>query len=178
MIFYIRYQWCLQKATWLEIDIAVSTSVCGIRNSSALQSSVDLVHFRSTSGLVPFRKIQTITQMIWSIQSIAAIWLRQGAIINKDAIIAMIKACAYAWSHIEVLIKTGFVDNPRALATCKYLRQRHQRWASTWEDLYSGFAYNKGPDQPAHPRSLISAIVIRLSESIMSRLAIIEFSIF
>ena len=112
MIFYIRYQWCLQKATWLEIDIAVSTSVCGIRNSSALQSSVDLVHFRSTSGLVPFRKIQTITQMIWSIQSIAAIWLRQGAIINKDAIIAMIKACAYAWSHIVGNNK----DNPQALA--------------------------------------------------------------
>ena len=32
-------------------------------------------------------------------------------------------------------------------------------WASTRENLSSGFA-NKGPDQPAHQRSLISAFVI------------------
>ena len=34
-----------------------------------------------------------------------------------------------------------------------------------------GFANNTGADQPAHPRSLISAFVIRFLESIMSRLA-------
>ena len=33
------------------------------------------------------------------------------------------------------------------------------------------FKNNKGADQPAHPRSLISAFVIRLLESILSRLA-------
>ena len=31
-----------------------------------------------------------------------------------------------------------------------------------------GFAKNKGADQPVHPRSLISAFVIRLLESIIS----------
>ena len=40
------------------------------------------------------------------------------------------------------------------------------------------FANNKGADQPAHPRSLISAFVIRLLESIISRLAINEISVF
>ena len=40
------------------------------------------------------------------------------------------------------------------------------------------FAKNKGADQPAHPRSLISALVIRLYESIISRLATSEISIF
>ena len=35
-------------------------------------------------------------------------------------------------------------------------------WASTRENLSSVFANNKGADQPAHPRSLISAFVIRL----------------
>ena len=29
------------------------------------------------------------------------------------------------------------------------------------ENLFSGFANNKGADQPAHPRSLICAFVIR-----------------
>ena len=34
-----------------------------------------------------------------------------------------------------------------------------------------GLANNTGADQPAHPRSLISAFVIRLLESIISTLA-------
>ena len=46
------------------------------------------------------------------------------------------------------------------------------------ENLFSGFATNKGTDQPAHPRSLISAFVIRLLESIISRPATSEISIF
>ena len=41
-----------------------------------------------------------------------------------------------------------------------------------------GFANNKGADQPAHPRSLISAFVIRLLESIISKHATSEISIF
>ena len=41
-----------------------------------------------------------------------------------------------------------------------------------------GFADNKGADQPAHPHSLISASVIRFSESIKSRLAMILASLF
>ena len=40
------------------------------------------------------------------------------------------------------------------------------------------FANNKGPDQPAHPHSLISAFVIRLLESIIYRLATSETSTF
>ena len=41
-----------------------------------------------------------------------------------------------------------------------------------------GVANNKGADQPAHPRSLISACVIRLLESILYKLATDEISIF
>ena len=41
-----------------------------------------------------------------------------------------------------------------------------------------GFVNNKGADQPGHPRSLISASVIRLLESIISRLATSENSYF
>ena len=40
-----------------------------------------------------------------------------------------------------------------------------------------GFANNKGADQPAHPRRLISTFVIRLLESIISKLASSEISI-
>ena len=41
-----------------------------------------------------------------------------------------------------------------------------------------GFANNLGADQPAPPRSLISAFVIRLLESLISRLATSKISIF
>ena len=48
----------------------------------------------------------------------------------------------------------------------------------TQENLFSGFANNKGADQPAHLRSLISTFVIHLLESIISKLAMSEISIF
>ena len=41
-----------------------------------------------------------------------------------------------------------------------------------------GVANNTGADQPVHPRSLISAFVIRFLESITSRLATSEISLF
>ena len=44
-------------------------------------------------------------------------------------------------------------------------------WASSQENLSSGFAKNTGADQPAHPRSLISAFVIRILESIIGKIA-------
>ena len=40
-----------------------------------------------------------------------------------------------------------------------------------------GFVNNKEADKPVHTRSLISAFVIRIMESIMSRLATSEISI-
>ena len=51
-------------------------------------------------------------------------------------------------------------------------------WASTWENLSSGVCKNKGADQPAHMCSLISAFVIRLLESSISKLATGEISYF
>ena len=49
--------------------------------------------------------------------------------------------------------------------------------ASTWEDLSLGFGNNRGADQPAYLGSLISAFVIHLLESFISKLAMSEFSI-
>ena len=44
--------------------------------------------------------------------------------------------------------------------------------------VFGGFMEFKGADQLAHPRSLISTFVIRLLESIISRLATSKISIF
>ena len=46
------------------------------------------------------------------------------------------------------------------------------------KNFFQVFANNKGTDQPAHPRSLISAFVIPLLETIISWLAKSEISIF
>ena len=52
------------------------------------------------------------------------------------------------------------------------------KWASSRENLSRGFANNTGADQPAHPRSLISAFVICFEESTICRHATDEISIF
>ena len=45
-------------------------------------------------------------------------------------------------------------------------------------EFFGGLVNSKGADQPAHPRSLISAFVISFFESIISRLAMSKISIF
>ena len=45
-------------------------------------------------------------------------------------------------------------------------------------NLSLGFKNNKGSDQPAHPHILISALVITVLESIISKLATGEISMF
>ena len=65
----------------------------------------------------------------------------------------------FASSKLSYLYSRG--NGPRRVKTC--LR---------------GFGKKKGADQPAHPRSLISAFVIGLLESIISGLATSEISIF
>ena len=64
---------------------------------------------------------------------------------------------------------TIFICTPRALIE---FGPRREKTCLQW------FANNTGADQPAHPRSLISTFVIRLVESIISKLASIEISIF
>ena len=53
-----------------------------------------------------------------------------------------------------------------------------KNWPRREKTCLPGFANNTGADQPAHPRSLISACVIRFLESIISRLATSEISNF
>ena len=48
----------------------------------------------------------------------------------------------------------------------------HCRWATSWENLFLPYANNKGADQPAHPRSLISAFVICCLDSIIPLVSI------
>ena len=51
-------------------------------------------------------------------------------------------------------------------------------WALTQEPVFGGMRNNKGADQPALPRRLISTFVMYLLESIIPRLATSEISIF
>ena len=44
--------------------------------------------------------------------------------------------------------------------------------ATSWENLFMSYANNKGADQPAHSRSLISAFVVRCLDSIISLVSI------
>ena len=55
---------------------------------------------------------------------------------------------------------------------------KHKIWASTRDNLSSGFANNTGAGQPAHLRSLISTFVIHVFESTISKLATSQISFF
>ena len=54
----------------------------------------------------------------------------------------------------------------------------HYLWATARENLTLLHVTNKVADQPAHPRSLISAIAIRLLESMIAKVATCKLSIF
>ena len=71
------------------------------------------------------------------------------------------QASIQCWAIIGPPAKRYFKIGPRREKTC--LR---------------GFANNTGADQPAHPRSLISAFVIRFLKSTICRLATDEHSNF
>ena len=72
------------------------------------------------------------------------------------------------------------MDGPfnRAKMCCYRNKECSIVWASAQENMSLGFTNNKGADQPVHPHSLISAYVIRLLESVLSKLAPSEISLF
>ena len=49
-------------------------------------------------------------------------------------------------------------------------------WALSWENMFMPYANNKGSDQPAHPRSLISAFIVRCLDCIIPLVSISEIS--
>ena len=51
-----------------------------------------------------------------------------------------------------------------------------EKWATSWENLFMQYENNKGADQPAHLRSLISTFVVRCLDSIIPILAISKIS--
>ena len=51
-----------------------------------------------------------------------------------------------------------------------------EHWATSWENQFMQHANNKGADQPAHPRSLISTFVVRCLDSIIPLVSISEIS--
>ena len=59
-----------------------------------------------------------------------------------------------------------------------FITGKQSNGPSRYKTGLRGFANNTGADQPAHPRSLISAFVIRILESIIYKLATGEISIF
>ena len=50
------------------------------------------------------------------------------------------------------------------------------KWATSWETPFMPYANNKSADQPAHPRSLISAFIVRCLDGIISLVSTSEIS--
>ena len=59
---------------------------------------------------------------------------------------------------------------------CIIMIQFETKWAMSWENLFMPYANNKGTDQPAHLRSLISTVVVHFLDSTIPVLAKPEIS--
>ena len=81
--------------------------------------------------------------------------------------------CAYGFGSQDPVFIEHFLTT---LGICLYIYNIIR--ALTQENLSSVFMNNKGADQPAHQRRLISNFVIPLLESIILKLATSEISIF
>ena len=77
---------------------------------------------------------------------------------------------SWSWKPIFCLFRVAFIHRFYCIAQlelkftnlCNGLSQRNnQNWPSRDKTGLRGFANNTGADQPVHPRSLISAFVIR-----------------
>ena len=55
-------------------------------------------------------------------------------------------------------------------------RQFNDNWSPSWEKLFMPYANNKGADQPAHSRSLISTFDSRCLDSKIPLVSISEIS--
>ena len=74
--------------------------------------------------------------------------------------------------------KPNFAAWKQQRCRCAFVSAKSRRGPRCEKTCLRGFANNTGADQPAHPRSLISAFVIRVLESTVSKLATSESSIF
>ena len=80
--------------------------------------------------------------------------------------------------HLEFLsLKGGYTGSPESTLV-KVFSCRGPYGPRREKPCLRGFANNTGADQPAHPRSLISAFVTRSLESMICKLAAGEISIF
>ena len=77
-------------------------------------------------------------------------------------------------SHVSEIhegkIGNGTIPAPLIPSLADYI------WATSWENLFMQYATNKGADEPAHPRSLISTFIIRCLDSIIPLVSISEIS--
>ena len=69
-----------------------------------------------------------------------------------------------------------YKDATRTYNFSYFIKNIWMIWATSWENLFMPYANNKGADQPAHPRSLISAFVVRCLDSIIPLLVKAEIS--
>ena len=100
-------------------------------------------------------------------------WFAEPILLTGDYPIVMKDQIAMKSQAQGVANRLRFTDQEKR--DIKGIRLVSYGREKTWRQ---GFANNQGADQPSHSRSLISAFVIRLLESIISRLAKGEISIF
>ena len=94
---------------------------------------------------------------------------------NESGIVKYICSVSYFSVNFWTIVK-WFRINCIQLETSIPCKICFVIWATSWENLLMLYANNKGADQPAHPRSLISAFIVRCLDSIIPLVSISEIS--
>ena len=91
-----------------------------------------------------------------------------------------LRICGYrVYKGKRCVSQISISANESMIRKSRNKKQMNIQWATSWENLFMPYANNKGADQPAHPRSLISAFVVRFIDtcSMMSLVSVSEIAI-
>ena len=112
--------------------------------------------------------LATINSHLYLISFHGSTQFSQQFIFEKNFSLANIAKINRPWNWVGLQYSRALVNLEPNMMNLK--------WATPWENLFMQYADNKGSDQPAHPRSLISAFVVRCLDSIIPLLAIAKIS--
>ena len=147
-----------------------------LRESPTKQDTNWPAKLQRLSRILKFRLYKLKVSLSWQRTTKALIRLRGCTGRSAPLLFAYGIRHIFSWPGSFDLGKPKFWEGwtGRSFSANPCFSKPSYKWATSWENLFMPYANNKGADQPAHLRSLISAFVVRCLDSIIPLLAIAE----
>ena len=134
-------------------------------------------HFRGTYPFYKYMGVPTPPGQYLILMLFASILFRLYHVI----LLKIIKICMFFYVHVYTILHVFMFHHVSTIrmmqCTSNYtFTKLHKYMSRAMRKCVMSYANHKGADQPAHPRSLISAFVVRCSDNIISLVSIAEIS--